>query len=189
MKRTLVIVAAVVGFAAAASAASLSVVSTNTGNVVTNLFTVGDTIVLRTTGDAQGGSDNAIHGELTYNGAITNTISGSQSPPMYVNLGFQFLGDGLSVSFDQNSGSANPSAPAVNPLVTTITLVATNAGVSSVRWGGELLDFFDIYISSGGFAAEPDLTSFTIVPAPEPTTAGLIGLGLIGLALGGRRRS
>jgi len=54
-----------------------------------------------------------------------------------------------------------------------------------VNWGGSQLDFFGIYqypISS------PDTgTTFSIIP--EPTTATLIGLGLFGLALGGRRRA
>jgi hypothetical protein len=33
----------------------------------------------------------------------------------------------------------------------------------------------------------PENWSFTVVP--EPTTAGMLGLGLLGLAAGGRRRS
>ena len=32
------------------------------------------------------------------------------------------------------------------------------------------------------------ITDITIIPIPEPTTAALLGLGLFGLALGGRRR-
>jgi len=186
MKRTLVVVAAVVGFAAAASASTLSVISTTTSNVVQNTFAPGDTIVLRITGDATGVTSNGIHGELTYNGALTTDVGGTQGD-WYSTLGTQFLGDGVSVAFDQGNGQANPTAPNNQISTSTITLLADATGISIVRWGGENLQFFDIYTSSGGFGDMPDAHSFTIIP--EPATAGLIGLGLLGLVLGGRRRS
>ena len=180
MKRTLVVVAAVVGFAAAASASTLTVFTTNSSNVAQTVFNVGDTILLKVTGVATG-TDLGIQGRLDFNAAITSvvgTVQGTWLPTIVNNSG-----DGFSYAFNQTSGSAQA---AINPTDTTvITLIADAIGTSTVTWGGSSLDFFGIYqypITDPSTGA-----SFSIIP--EPTTATLIGLGLFGLALGGRRRA
>jgi len=189
MKRTLVVVAAVVGFAAAANAALLTVTSELSGGGAQNTFLVGDTIVLRIVGDPQGGVATGIIGNLTYNGAITDTIAGNQAPTLFANAGAQTLGDGLSVAFDSNCGCGTGITPP-GTQVSTLTLVATGPGTSSVGWGGfSGLYFFDIS-SSDPASNIPQAHSFTINGViPEPATAALLGLGMLGLVFGGRRRA
>jgi hypothetical protein len=189
MKRTLVVVAAVVGFAAAASAGTLTVFTTDVSNVATNTFAVGDTILLKVTGDGQGNlTEGSLIGQLNWNGGITSEVTSTQGVWLQ-DLGGMFLTDGSALAFNQtgllvNSGSAT----------SIITLTATAAGVSTQTWGGTLLDFFGIYAyDSGGISGPITATghSFTISGGvvPEPTTAGLVGLGLLGLVLSGRRRA
>src|SRR5688572_23620129 len=78
MKRTLVVAAAVIGFATSASAATLTVFTTNYSGVAQNTFGYGETLLLKVTGDSQGGTDNAIEGRLVWDGALTTTVV---SPP------------------------------------------------------------------------------------------------------------
>ena len=71
--------------------------------------------------------------------------------------------------------------PADTHFSATIVLSAGSPGVVNVDWnrtpGANLLDFY---------GANGTGETFTIVP--EPTTAGLLGLGLLSLAVAGRRR-
>ena len=78
MRRILGLLAAVVGLVTEANAATLTVFTTDTSNVVKNLFGPGETILLKVTGDTQGGTDNAIEGRLVWDGALTTTVI---SPP------------------------------------------------------------------------------------------------------------
>jgi len=185
MKRTLIVVAVMVAFAASASAASLSIVSNKT------TYTVGETISLTVTGDDAGATTYGIQGRVNFDGGLVNlgtvTQTAASGPfgkftvgttPSLDNGGagsFQFM-------FNQTSG-APQDATNFPGTVAIGTLIAQAVGIVNLSWettlASDALDFFGLTNAPG--------TSFTIV-VPEPTTAGLLGLGLIGLVLGGRRR-
>lgn len=185
MKRTLiVVVAAVVGFAAAANAATLSVVSDSA------TYSVGQTITLTVTADPEGGADNSVFGRLLYSAALTETVASSQQTFSTFGGGSSWSpgalnnADGFATVLNQlGAQGTTPNQPS-NIVQSTATLIAEAAGTVNVVWEtdantGFQVKFFGLTNGAG--------TSFNIVP--EPTTAALLGLGLFGLALGGRRRS
>jgi hypothetical protein len=183
MKRTLFIVVALVAFvfATTAGAATLSVVSNKT------TYSPGETITLNVSGDGQGASSYAVFGRLQYTGAggVTAVTQTQKLVGSAWTSGSVGNGAGFSDSFNQIAGLAALTAtslPTKNPF-STITLLAGATGTVNVAWNvvsgsGFELSFFGLTNAPG--------TSFTIIP--EPTTAALLGLGLVGLTLGGRRR-
>jgi len=194
MKRTLVVVAAVLGFATAGTAANLSVVS----DKATYDPAVDSTITLTVTGDSLGATAYSIIGRLQYDGALTDTPSGSDmsvgagAHPQtgWTNGASYPFAEGQTTMFNQ---IAFPAATCCSSnVIATLTLNIANpgstpGGVVNVDWYD--LSFFDLAASPS--ALRPG-TSFTILPAavvPEPATAALVGLGLLGLAVGGRRRA
>jgi len=185
MKRTLVVVAAVVGFATAAGAATLTAFTTNAANVVQNTFLVGETILLKVTGDATVFTpDLAIQGGVTWNPAVAAQAGATTQGSWLPAQGALPNGAGFSYVFSQTSGAAQAPINAIDTSV--VPLIATALGVSNVTMQvGSVLDFFGIYDSPPSSAT---VHSFTVI-VPEPATAGLIGLGLLGLVLGGRRRA
>jgi hypothetical protein len=186
MKHVWRLMAVVLGFAAEASAGTLTVYTTDLSGNPSNIFGIGETFLLKVTGDGQGNtSEDSILGELGWNGAITDQVASTQGKWLS-DLGGQFLSDGSAFAFNQTGPTTNAGVD-----TSTITLIGTGSGISNQFWGGSLLDFFGIYsYISGGFVLTGH--SFTVtglVPnIPEPSTAALIALGLLGPACVGRTR-
>jgi hypothetical protein len=194
--RTLVLGGVVAGFTTAASAATLDVYTTDTANVLKSTFVVGETFLLKVTGDSQGGSFSAAFADAFWDASLTTTVdipSGCRGSVTalctsavqgnwYADKGVMIRA-GNDPTFDGHAYLINQTGvrTAVNVDTSFITLRADAVGATQVTWGGTYLAFFGIYsYDDGAIISVPTGHSFTIVPEPVP--AVLIGLGLLGLA-------
>ena len=175
-------IAASMFLAFSAQAATLTILADK------STYNISETITLTVTGDSEGGSSNGIFGTVEYGGLTS--ANGGQIQGNLTSFGaISWLQGVLFVdnphantqdSFNQTPGLN--ALPIDQLLVATMTFHADAAGLASFSWrtlaGNERLNFFGLTNAAG--------TSVTIVP--EPTTAALLGIGLFGLAVAGRRR-
>ena len=182
MKRILTVVVALVGLTSAANAAVSVVLSADHAT-----YAVNDTITLTATATANAGETaTAVFGDMLMDnpGALSGG-SASQVALQSFNGAITWVTGTNPCTTSQctmmNQIGGLGALPVSNtPLaIATATFTAAAPGVVNATWLASTFDFFGLAVPGG--------TSFTIVP--EPTTAALLGLGLFGLAVAGRRRA
>jgi hypothetical protein len=139
-----------------------------------SVYAVGETITLLVLGDSEGALDNSIFGDIVFDPSLATAISSSQealtslSGSVIWTKGVSRTGPGFARAMVQLV--AQPALAVDGPFMATVTLEASMEGVVDFAW--ESLDFFGLDSAPGASAQ--------IVP--EPSTALLLGLGLVVLA-------
>jgi hypothetical protein len=181
--------AVVLGMALGAQAATLTM-STDKAT-----YLPGETITMTILGDSEGAEALGAYGSVVYDTAFVSSNAGSQTQTaLKTAAGVKWIRGALATdgvyfgtqdAFSQINGTT-VAAGTTKKLTAVMTFTADSAGTASFSWleeaGGLNLNFFGL--SSNALVNQP----FSVDIIPEPSTAGLMGLGLIGLVLAGRRR-
>jgi PEP-CTERM motif-containing protein len=187
MKRIFTTAAFVLASLATAANAAVSINLTPGSTTATP----GSTITLTTFATSDGGeTDDTIFGAINYSDAALNSNAGGNSQVTLFNTqGALTCTTAFCVAFSQVNSTGVIALGITNSAIATTTFIvdpATAVGtVVTFNWrttpSTQRLDWFGLTNAAG--------TSVTIVAVPEPTTAAMFGLGLLGLAFAGRRRA
>jgi hypothetical protein len=175
--------AVVLGMSLGAQAATLTM-STDKATYATS-----ETITLTVIGDSQGAIAIGAFGTVNYNPALVSTGTHTQTA-MKTAAGVKWTRGGLLTDLPQPNAfdsfstinGATFAQGSTKKLTATMTFHADASGTAAFDWyvgaTAEALDFFGLVAGTG----------VTVNIIPEPSTAGLMGLGIIGLVVAGRRR-
>jgi hypothetical protein len=210
MKRTLTAIVAIVGLASGANAVSLTI------DTDSATYNIGDTITITATLDTAGAvgsvANQVVNVEINWIDALADALNAtvvftqgtsSQIITAGANVGLSNLssfngaiqwngppttgcvlagpGLGNTCAILNQSTLAGPFAPDTSILVGTLQLEAVAVGFVGLNVVGPAYSAFGVAPILG-----TNFQNATIVP--EPTTAALLALGLVGLAAAGRRR-
>jgi hypothetical protein len=174
--RTLIASFAALLFASTAGAATLTIVSDKP------TYLPGETITLTILGDSEGAVSTtySLFGRLVYDSNLLHagTVGTATHPGGgWVDRGTS-QGDGFVDVFIFADFSFTGVAPNYDGgvVINTVTMIMGGPGVVTLSWGS--LSFFEL-------TSAPGITISTGVP--EPTSAALLGLGVLALGAGRRR--
>ena len=186
MKRTVHFLTAIV-FVVAISVSATAATSINL--VASGSFTQGSLITLETFATADGGeTDNTIFGAINFSDAFLNSNApGNSQVPLFTSIGALTCTTAFCVAFSQVNAAGPIAVNLTNALIATTTFTATAAPGTTITFAWRTTPTTQRFDWFGLTNGTPPSINVTVIP--EPTTVALLGLGLVGLAVAGRRRA
>src|SRR5262245_8727782 len=194
MKRTLISLVAAAGVMLAGLSASAAIVTLAGPSTATP----GSSILITATGSTGVGPADvggvSVLGSILYTDAFVNTnIPGSSQTPVVVGWTNGVLDCTTARCRAFNQIAPVGTVPFV-PVLSNFLISSTSFTIDPTTPIGTVLNFnWQTTPASQNllfFGAVPGAgVQVTVVPVPEPTTLAMFGLGLIGLAIAGRRRA